>query len=98
MSAFTRLSVNSVDGVKIAAKHWPARSPTPLSKIVTVFVHQWGILGGCGMLMEGMARRMTEKGYHCITFDLRGVGKSSGTSTCYNQVRFYPDLFLYAEN
>mmetsp|Transcript_20672 Transcript_20672/g.36734 ORF Transcript_20672/g.36734 Transcript_20672/m.36734 type:complete len:330 (-) Transcript_20672:67-1056(-) len=46
-----------------------------------VFVHQWSILGGSMGMMHGMAERLWDKGYNTIIFNLRGVGKSTGTPT-----------------
>jgi len=39
------------------------------------------ILGGSAELMEGVAHELTRKGFHALTFNLRGIGKSSGWST-----------------
>lgn len=38
-------------------------------------------MGGCSALMRGMAVRVAEQGLPVVTFDQRGVGRSSGRST-----------------
>eukprot|EP00922_Rhytidocystis_sp_ex-Travisia-forbesii_P071487 GHVS01106668.1.p1 GENE.GHVS01106668.1~~GHVS01106668.1.p1 ORF type:complete len:188 (+),score=29.20 GHVS01106668.1:200-763(+) len=49
------------------------------SPICVVLVHQWSKLGGCGQLMCGLARCLVERGHACVTFDMRGVNKSTGS-------------------
>eukprot|EP00271_Cylindrocystis_brebissonii_P007236 TRINITY_DN20538_c0_g1_i1.p1 TRINITY_DN20538_c0_g1~~TRINITY_DN20538_c0_g1_i1.p1 ORF type:complete len:241 (+),score=60.48 TRINITY_DN20538_c0_g1_i1:282-1004(+) len=46
-----------------------------------VLVHQYSLLGGAQALMRGLATELNALGYRCITFDLRGVGRSSGRAT-----------------
>jgi uncharacterized protein len=71
-----------VDGesVTLAATHWVSSAATKKSESfpVLVFIHQWGILGGSADLMEGIARQAAALGADSITFDLRGVGESTG--------------------
>eukprot|EP00921_Rhytidocystis_pertsovi_P002475 GHVQ01004259.1.p1 GENE.GHVQ01004259.1~~GHVQ01004259.1.p1 ORF type:complete len:281 (-),score=43.52 GHVQ01004259.1:415-1257(-) len=50
-------------------------------RLVIVLVHQMSKLGGCGQLMDGMARRLSNLGYPSITFDMRGVNESAGSCT-----------------
>ena len=52
--------------------------------MMLVFVHQWGILGGSGDLMKGIARNACILGLNSITFDLRGIGASSGRGSWCN--------------
>jgi predicted alpha/beta hydrolase len=85
MSRFRSLKINSSNGINIAAKHWSTHIRDD-SKPLVIFVHQWGVLGGCGQLMEGIANIVCSKGYDAITFDLRGVGRSSGAATYSNKV------------
>eukprot|EP00916_Digyalum_oweni_P005425 GHVL01009486.1.p1 GENE.GHVL01009486.1~~GHVL01009486.1.p1 ORF type:complete len:137 (+),score=14.42 GHVL01009486.1:19-429(+) len=49
--------------------------------VFTVLVHQWSMMGGRGKLMEGIARGLASTGYCSVTFDLRGVNRSTGCST-----------------
>ncbi|XP_065854984.1 uncharacterized protein [Euphorbia lathyris] len=46
-----------------------------------VLVHPYSKLGGCQGLMQGIALRLSLKGFISITFDMRGVGRSTGRST-----------------
>ena len=50
-------------------------------RIAVVLVHQYSKMGGCSALMRGMAASIACRGLPVITFDLRGVGRSTGRST-----------------
>jgi alpha/beta superfamily hydrolase len=75
---------NEIDNIVIAAKYWVNSNSNSQNDPIIIFVHQWGLLGGSGALMEGLARNMASLNYNSITFDLRGVGKSSGKSSWTN--------------
>ncbi|KAI3806481.1 hypothetical protein L1987_22388 [Smallanthus sonchifolius] len=53
-------------------------STTSHQKVVVVLVHPYSVLGGCQGLMKGIARNLAEQGVAAVTFDMRGVGKSTG--------------------
>jgi alpha/beta superfamily hydrolase len=66
-------------------------TPSEINKpnIVCVMVHPWGILGGSESNTEPYARILSSSyGIQCFTFDLRGVGDSTGSSTfrCHKEV------------
>ncbi|CAN4089710.1 unnamed protein product [Withania somnifera] len=71
------------DGVKL---HATIFKPNPyqeeeISKHgswVVVLVHPYSILGGCQSLLRGIASGISRKGYKALTFDMRGVGRSTG--------------------
>ncbi|CAI9106641.1 OLC1v1005844C1 [Oldenlandia corymbosa var. corymbosa] len=46
--------------------------------IVVVLVHPYSVLGGCQILLRGIASGLARKGYKAVTFDMRGVGRSTG--------------------
>ncbi|KAH0728952.1 hypothetical protein KY289_000140 [Solanum tuberosum] len=48
------------------------------SSWVVVLVHPYSILGGCQSLLRGIASGLSRKGYKVLTFDMRGVGRSTG--------------------
>lgn len=48
------------------------------TSLAIVLVHPYSVLGGCQALMKGIARGLAQKGFPAVTFDMRGVGKSSG--------------------
>jgi alpha/beta superfamily hydrolase len=59
------------------------------SELVCVMVHPWGILGGSAANVEPFAEILAAKyGVASLTFDLRGVGNSEGSSTyrCKNEI------------
>ena len=68
--------------VSLAAAVWrPPDRETKEGLPAVVLVHQWSILGGQASLVHGIARELTERGLTAVTFDLRGVGGSSGMRT-----------------
>ncbi|KAI5080990.1 hypothetical protein GOP47_0004173 [Adiantum capillus-veneris] len=46
-----------------------------------VLVHQYSVLGGCQALLKGTANSLALKGFLSITFDMRGVKRSTGKSS-----------------
>lgn len=83
MNVFTSLTILSSSDIVLSAKHWKPRNNENVLPFI-IFIHQYAKMGGCGLLMEGMAKQATSKGYNAITFDLRGSGSSSGTCTFTN--------------
>ncbi|GLJ21595.1 hypothetical protein SUGI_0401040 [Cryptomeria japonica] len=67
------------DGISLQARLFKPTAVT--SDIVIVLVHQYSVLGGCQGLMKGIAKELAEKGYQTVTFDMRGVGRSSGKAS-----------------
>lgn len=79
-------TVETSDGVKLHARIF---KPNPSeeeeeeeisknSSWVVVLVHPYSILGGCQSLLRGIASGLSRKGYKALTFDMRGVGRSTG--------------------
>eukprot|EP00397_Hematodinium_sp_SG-2012_P048284 GEMP01055257.1.p1 GENE.GEMP01055257.1~~GEMP01055257.1.p1 ORF type:complete len:262 (+),score=47.12 GEMP01055257.1:108-788(+) len=78
------VTIASADGVSLAATVWNSHQPAArdaASMAGVVLVHQWGKMGGSAQLMEGMARQFTRRGFPALTFDLRGIGSSTGCAT-----------------
>ncbi|KAJ7249167.1 hypothetical protein O6H91_15G045300 [Diphasiastrum complanatum] len=46
--------------------------------IAIVLVHQYTFVGGNQGLLKGLAHELASKGYVCVTFDMRGAGRSTG--------------------
>ena len=46
-----------------------------------VLVHPYSVLGGCQALLRGMAAGLANAGYLAVTFDTRGVGRSTGSKS-----------------
>ncbi|CDJ55971.1 hypothetical protein, conserved [Eimeria maxima] len=62
------------------------RSPNALNHVaghnpMVVFVHQYSIMGGSSSLMFGMATLLAQRGIPAVTFDMRGVNRSTGWKT-----------------
>ncbi|OAY43148.1 uncharacterized protein LOC110620692 [Manihot esculenta] len=73
--------VSTTDGVCLQGRIFkPSRETTKKGSSGTaiVLVHPYSKLGGCQGLMQGMALRLAIKGFLAITFDMRGVGRSTG--------------------
>ena len=61
---------------------WIAPESDSAPDVVCVMVHPWGFLGGSSANMNPFAEILAaEYRISCLTFDLRGVGYSQGTST-----------------
>lgn len=50
-------------------------------KLVAVLVHPYSVLGGFQGLMKGMAADLADRGVTAVTFNMRGVGKSTGRAS-----------------
>ncbi|KAL6540452.1 hypothetical protein OROMI_024335 [Orobanche minor] len=49
--------------------------------LVVVLVHPYSVLGGFQGLVKGIATRLADRGLTAVTFDMRGVGKSTGRAS-----------------
>ncbi|KAE8734740.1 transcriptional regulator ATRX-like [Hibiscus syriacus] len=49
--------------------------------LVIVLVHPYSVLGGRQALLKGIATGLAEYGYRAVTFDMRGVGRSTGRAS-----------------
>lgn len=71
------ITVETDDGIKLSTRVF-----RPIGELngnfAVVLVHPYSILGGCQGLMRGIAVRLADKGYAAVTFDMRGVGRSTG--------------------
>jgi len=73
---------SSYDGVKL---HTRLFKPGPGviddvkdKNFAIVLVHPYSVLGGSQGLLKGIASSLALHGYTAVTFDMRGVGKSTG--------------------
>ena len=68
--------------VSRTAKGLPALLAAASNGAATLLVHQYSVMGGSQELMRGIARELAfRQGCVAVTFDLRGVGGSSGRCT-----------------
>ncbi|KAF4724582.1 Suppressor of the cold-sensitive snRNP bioproteinsis mutant brr1-1, partial [Perkinsus olseni] len=87
----TPIVVSTSDGCELAGSVWTPQTFAPgAENVFVILVHPWGKLGGSHANMSSLARTLSErddfqvyfsKGFNCITFDTRGVGRSTGSST-----------------
>ncbi|XP_022753544.1 uncharacterized protein LOC111301823 isoform X2 [Durio zibethinus] len=82
MSKYTLESctVETLDRVNLGTRFFKAKEEIK-DNIVIVLVHPYPILGGCQALLKGIASGLAEKGYKAVTFDMRGVGRSTGRAS-----------------
>eukprot|EP00051_Salpingoeca_urceolata_P033492 m.501109 g.501109 ORF g.501109 m.501109 type:complete len:372 (-) comp62995_c0_seq1:117-1232(-) len=57
------------------------REPEVLADVIVVLVHPWGKMGGSAAMLHGLANRIASRGVVAVTFDLRGVRRSTGSAT-----------------
>lgn len=70
-------TVESSDGVKLRTRVFKPRTEEN-GDLGIVLVHPYSVLGGCQGLLRGIASGLALHGYTSATFDMRGVGKSTG--------------------
>ncbi|XP_024365338.1 uncharacterized protein [Physcomitrium patens] len=75
------MQLETTSGVSLSVRIFKPTSNVVEKPVVMVLVHQYSKMGGCQELMRGMAYRLAAKGFTTITFDLRGVGGSTGKPT-----------------
>ncbi|CAN1278201.1 hypothetical protein LINPERPRIM_LOCUS16565 [Linum perenne] len=70
--------VSTRDGVVLHARLFkpPSDEDSAASAAATavVLVHPYSKLGGCQVIMQGIASRLSLKAFTAVTFDMRGVG------------------------
>ncbi|KAK8520549.1 hypothetical protein V6N13_031007 [Hibiscus sabdariffa] len=72
-------TVEAPDGVNLRTRIFRPKQVTKDNKnMAIVLVHPYSIMGGCQDLMQGIASGLANKGYPAVTFDMRGVGRSTG--------------------
>lgn len=71
-------SVESENGISLAARIYKPDDISRVKQFVLVLTHQYSVLGGCQALLKGMASELARLGYITLTFDMRGVGRSTG--------------------
>ncbi|CAN1278200.1 hypothetical protein LINPERPRIM_LOCUS16565 [Linum perenne] len=84
-SAMESSFVSTRDGVVLHARLFkpPSDEDSAASAAATavVLVHPYSKLGGCQVIMQGIASRLSLKAFTAVTFDMRGVGRSTGKSS-----------------
>lgn len=81
-------AVETTDGVKLNARVFRPKEEeqggevkNDSSSLAIVLVHPYSILGGCQGLLKGIASGLANKGFKAVTFDMRGVGRSTGKAS-----------------
>jgi alpha/beta superfamily hydrolase len=72
------VKVEAGSGVSLCVKIFRPGAHVSPKPFTMVLVHPYSILGGCQELLRGMAYRLAAKGFTTLTFDMRGVGGSTG--------------------
>eukprot|EP01024_Parvocaulis_polyphysoides_P014160 TRINITY_DN15709_c0_g3_i1.p1 TRINITY_DN15709_c0_g3~~TRINITY_DN15709_c0_g3_i1.p1 ORF type:complete len:227 (-),score=24.38 TRINITY_DN15709_c0_g3_i1:316-996(-) len=84
MGTYKNCRISSSGQVVLDARIFPATyQQLSKPKYSVVLVHQYSLLGGCQDLMQGIAMnlRALDDRVTVLTFDMRGVGGSSGVSS-----------------
>ncbi|ONH99208.1 hypothetical protein PRUPE_6G018000 [Prunus persica] len=74
-------TVETSDGVKLSTRLFKPREEINKGNPVVVLVHPYSVLGGCQGLLRGIAAGLADRGYKAVTFDMRGVGRSTGRAS-----------------
>lgn len=79
-------TIETSDGAKLHSRIFSPQDEHEHDKsakcnLVVVLVHPYSVLGGCQGLLRGMASGLASRGYKAVTFDMRGVGKSTGKAS-----------------
>lgn len=72
-------TVETRDGVKLHTRVFKPKDPS--TNLAIIIVHPYSIMGGCQVLMKGIAVGLAERGYKSVTFDMRGAGRSKGRAS-----------------
>ncbi|GMH11501.1 hypothetical protein Nepgr_013342 [Nepenthes gracilis] len=70
-------TVESSDRVTLRARVFKPNGDSK-GNLAIVLVHPYSVLGGCQGLLRGIAAGLANNGYMAVTFDMRGVGRSTG--------------------
>lgn len=70
--------VETSDGVNLSTRLFKPTGDIKQQNLVIVLVHPYSVLGGSQGLLRGIASGLAEDGFRAVTFDMRGVGRSSG--------------------
>ncbi|XP_057734996.1 uncharacterized protein LOC130950497 [Arachis stenosperma] len=73
--------VDSTDGVKLRTRLFKPSEGHGSPTMAIVLVHPYSVLGGSQGLLKGIASGLAENGYVAVTFDMRGVGRSTGRAS-----------------
>ncbi|XP_059668506.1 uncharacterized protein LOC132313648 [Cornus florida] len=82
-------TIETSEGIKLDARIFKPSQEITDTNLVAVLVHPYSVLGGCQGLMKGIARGLANGGFPAVTFDMRGVGRSTGRAslTGFSEVR-----------
>ncbi|PNY12148.1 hypothetical protein L195_g008772 [Trifolium pratense] len=74
---------NNNDGVKLHTRLFKPGSTTEVKdkNFAIILIHPYSVLGGSQGLLKGIASGLAVNGYTAVTFDMRGVGKSTGKAS-----------------
>ncbi|XP_074321371.1 uncharacterized protein LOC141657881 [Silene latifolia] len=73
--------IEGSDGINLSARIFNPKEETKDAKLGVVLVHPYSILGGSQGLLRGLATGLANAGYLSVTFDMRGVGRSTGSKS-----------------
>ncbi|KAK9274405.1 hypothetical protein L1049_019219 [Liquidambar formosana] len=81
-STLESCTIETSDGVKLRTRIFkPIGDEEIKDNLVVVLVHPYSVLGGCQGLLKGIGLGLADRGYRAVTFDMRGVGRSTGRAS-----------------
>ncbi|KAL8170848.1 hypothetical protein V2J09_022652 [Rumex salicifolius] len=74
-------TVEVSNGVSLRTRVFRPTGEIQDTTLAILLVHPYSVLGGCQGLLRGMAAGLAGRGYVAVTFDMRGVGRSTGRAS-----------------
>lgn len=75
------VTIEGSDGINLRSRIFKPNKDIKDDDLGIVLVHPYSVLGGCQSLLRGMATGLANAGYLAVTFDMRGVGRSTGSKS-----------------
>ncbi|XP_021771986.1 uncharacterized protein LOC110736140 [Chenopodium quinoa] len=75
------VTIEGSDGVNLKSRIFNPINNNKDENLGIILVHPYSVLGGCQSLLRGMATGLANAGYLAVTFDMRGVGRSTGSKS-----------------
>ncbi|CAO2837206.1 unnamed protein product [Amaranthus hypochondriacus] len=75
------VTIEGSDGVNLRSRIFRPTRDTKDENMGIILVHPYSVLGGCQGLLRGIATGLANAGYLAVTFDMRGVGRSTGSKS-----------------
>ncbi|KAK9736022.1 hypothetical protein RND81_04G245500 [Saponaria officinalis] len=75
------VTIEGSEGINLSARIFRPNDEIKDENLGIILVHPYSVLGGCQALLRGIASGLSNAGYLAVTFDMRGVGRSTGAKS-----------------